>query len=121
MQQLGDQLREYGPWDHALKALKQWDPSWTAVCEKMTTNPWTNGILPRKFVELVGVALNAACTNLNPDGTRRHIRAALDAGSTRDEILVILKMASVMSIHSCSLGAPIRRTKFSPQPSGTSH
>src|SRR5262245_59905071 len=73
----------------------------------MTTNPWTNGVLPRKFVELVGVALNAACTNLNPDGTRRHIRAALHAGATRDEILTILKMASVMSIHSCSLGAPI--------------
>ena len=61
----------------------------------------------RKFIELVGVGLNAACTNLNPDGTRRHIRAALDAGATRDEILFVLKCASVMSIHSCSLGAPI--------------
>jgi len=30
------------------------------------------------------------------DGTRRHIRGALDAGATRDEILMILKMASVM-------------------------
>jgi alkylhydroperoxidase/carboxymuconolactone decarboxylase family protein YurZ len=30
--------------------------------------------------------LNAACTNLNPDGTRRHIRDALEAGATRDEI-----------------------------------
>ena len=45
----------------------------------MTTNPWTNGVLPLKFIELVGVGLNAACTNLNPDGTRRHIRAALEA------------------------------------------
>jgi alkylhydroperoxidase/carboxymuconolactone decarboxylase family protein YurZ len=53
------------------------------------------------------VGLNAACTNLNPDGTRRHIRAALEAGATRDEILFVLKCASVMSIHSCSLGAPI--------------
>jgi len=73
----------------------------------MTTNPWVDGVLPRRFVELVGVALNAACTNLNPEGTRRHIRAALQAGASRDEILTILKMASVMSIHSCSLGAPI--------------
>ena len=73
----------------------------------MTANPWVSGVLPRKLIELVGVALNAACTNLNPDGTRRHIRAALEAGATRDEILMVLKMASVMSIHSCSLGAPI--------------
>ncbi|MCP1749591.1 alkylhydroperoxidase/carboxymuconolactone decarboxylase family protein YurZ [Bradyrhizobium elkanii] len=74
---------------------------------KMTTNPWAREVLPRKLIELVGVALNAACTNLNPEGTRRHIRAALEVGATRDEILMVLKMASVMSIHSCSLGAPI--------------
>jgi alkylhydroperoxidase/carboxymuconolactone decarboxylase family protein YurZ len=96
-----------GPWDGALDTLRGWEPSWSAICATMTVNPWVGGVLPRKFVELVGVALNAACTNLNPEGTRRHIRAALAAGATRGEILMILKMASVMSIHSCSLGAPI--------------
>lgn len=96
-----------GPWDAALSKLLEWDPAWTRTCVRMTSNPWTRELLPRKFIELVGVALNAACTNLNPEGTRRHIRAALQAGATRDEILTILKMASVMSIHSCSLGAPI--------------
>ena len=59
----------------------------------MSTNPWTSGVLPRKTVELIGVALNAACTNLNPDGTRRHVRAALEAGASRDEILMALKAA----------------------------
>ena len=96
-----------GPWDPAVDQLREWDPKWAGACVKMTTNPWTSGVLPRKFIELVSLGLNAACTNLNPDGTRRHIRAALDAGATRGEILTILKMASVMSIHSCSLGAPI--------------
>src|SRR5215831_20502427 len=96
-----------GPWDEAVSKLREWDPKWAEACEKMTTNPWTSGVLPRKLVELIGVGINAACTNLNPDGTRRHIRAALDAGATRDEILFVLKCASVMSIHSCSLGAPI--------------
>ena len=50
------------------------------------------GVLSRKLVELIGVALNAACTNLNPDGTRRHIRAALDAGATREEILFVAQV-----------------------------
>ncbi|QIG93636.1 carboxymuconolactone decarboxylase family protein [Bradyrhizobium sp. 6(2017)] len=98
---------EMGPWDAAGAKLVEWDAAWAAACMKMTIDPWVDGVLPRKFVELVGVALNAACTNLNPEGTRRHIRAALQTGATRDEILTILKMASVMSIHSCSLGAPI--------------
>ncbi len=99
---------DQGPWDGpAFAELREWDRSWAATCQRMTTNPWTSGVLPRKLVELIGVALNAACTNLNPDGTRRHIRAALEAGAARDEILMVLKCASVMSIHSCSLGAPI--------------
>jgi len=98
---------ETGPWDQALAQLQRWDPGWADTCAKMATNPWQSRVLPRKTVELVGVALNAACTNLNPEGTRRHIRAALQSGATRDEILMVLKMASLMSIHSCSLGAPI--------------
>jgi alkylhydroperoxidase/carboxymuconolactone decarboxylase family protein YurZ len=98
---------EAGPWDKALDPLRDWDASWLAISATMTSNPWVGGILPRKFIELVGVALNAACTNLNPEGTRRHIRAALAAGATREEILMVLKMASVLAIHSCSLGAPI--------------
>jgi alkylhydroperoxidase/carboxymuconolactone decarboxylase family protein YurZ len=98
---------EIGPWDSALAKLREWDPTWASTCMKMTTNPWIGGVLPRKFIELVSVGLNAACTNLNPDGTRRHIRAALKAGATQEEILFVLKCASVFSIHSCSLGAPI--------------
>jgi len=87
--------------------LQEWDPQFAQLLAKMTANPWSNAILPRKTVELVGLAVNAACTNLNPDGTRQHIRGALDAGATRDEILMVLKMASLLSIHTCSLAAPI--------------
>jgi len=98
---------ETGPWDDALAQLREWDPAWAETCARMTTNPWRGGVLSRKLVELIGVAVNAACTNLNPEGTRRHIGKALDAGATKEEILFVLKCASVMSIHSCSLGAPI--------------
>jgi alkylhydroperoxidase/carboxymuconolactone decarboxylase family protein YurZ len=98
---------ETGPWDGAFDQLRQWDPAWADTCARMANDPWRSGVLSRKLVELIGVGLNAACTNLNRDGTRRHIRRALAAGATRDEILMILKMASVMAIHSCSLGAPI--------------
>jgi len=98
---------ETGPWDAALDTLREWDPQWAEACVKMSTNPWTSGILPLKLVELISVGINAACTNLNPEGTRRHIRGALEAGATRAEILMVLKMSSALSIHSCSLGAPI--------------
>lgn len=96
-----------GPWDDALGKLAQWEPAWAASCEKMANDPWRDGVLPRKLVELVSLAVNVACTNLNAEGTRRHVRGALDAGASRDEILFVFKCASVMAIHSCSLGAPI--------------
>ena len=96
-----------GPWDSALDTLSEWDPKWAELCFKMSTNPWTHSVLPRKFIELVSVSLNATCTNLNAGGTRHHIRAALEAGATRDEVLFVLKCGSALSIHSCSLAAPI--------------
>ena len=102
-----DSVAETGPWDDALATLREWDPAWAETCVAMTTNPWRSSVLPRKTVELIGVALNAACTNLNPEGTRRHIRAALRAGARREEILMVFKMSSLLAIHSCSLGAPI--------------
>ncbi len=95
-----------GPLAAALPLLQEWEPQWAAVSQKVASNPWTDGVLSRKFVELVSLGINVACTNLNADGTRRHLRAALDAGATRAEILMVIKCASVMAIHSCSLAAP---------------
>ncbi|HTZ46564.1 MAG TPA: carboxymuconolactone decarboxylase family protein [Verrucomicrobiae bacterium] len=101
-------LNPKGPWsDSTFEKLREWDPAWAHACARVTTNPWTSKVLNTKFMELVSVGLNAACTNLNAEGTRRHIRAALDAGATREEILLVLKCATVMALHSCSLGAPI--------------
>jgi alkylhydroperoxidase/carboxymuconolactone decarboxylase family protein YurZ len=94
-------------WEAALAQLREWDPGWAEQCVKMTTNPWTKGLLPAKFIELICIGLNAQNTNVNREGTRRHIRAALEAGASRDEILFVIKCAAVMSIHSASFGVPI--------------
>ena len=49
------------------RQLSEWDPTWAAYA-KMNTNPETSSVPPRKFIELVGIGLNAACTNLNRVG-----------------------------------------------------
>jgi alkylhydroperoxidase/carboxymuconolactone decarboxylase family protein YurZ len=97
-----------GPWDNdALKILREWDPHWVDQCLKMSDDPWRGSVLPRKDIELISIAVNAACTNLSAEGTRRHIRGALEAGASREEIMMIIKIASLLSIHTASLGAPI--------------
>ena len=95
------------PWGSSLDKLKEWDPKGAELLLGVGTNPWTSGVLPRKEVELIYLALNCSCTNLNEEGTRRQIRAALDAGATRDEILQVLKCGVGLAVHSCSVGAPI--------------
>ena len=100
--------QEAGVWDNpALATLREWDANWAGQCLKFCNDPWTSGVLPRKDVELISIAVNAACTNLSPGGTRRHIHGALEAGATREEILMILKIGSLLSLHSASMGAPI--------------
>ena len=97
-----------GPWDDpALATFREWEPAFIDQCLKVSQAPWTSGVLPRKDVELISLAVNAACTNLSAGGTRRHIRGALAAGATREEILMILKIGSLLSIHTASLCAPI--------------
>jgi len=44
------------------RQLSEWDPTWAAYA-KMNTNPETSSV-----PLLVGIGLNAACTNLNPVG-----------------------------------------------------
>jgi alkylhydroperoxidase/carboxymuconolactone decarboxylase family protein YurZ len=95
------------PWGSSLDKLKEWDPKGAELLLRVGMNPWTSGVLPRKEVELISLALHCACTNLDEAGTRRHIRAALDAGATRDEILLVLKCGVGLAVLSCSLGAPI--------------
>ncbi|MFK8250099.1 carboxymuconolactone decarboxylase family protein [Ancylobacter terrae] len=97
-----------GPWDAAaLAQLDAWDPAWARQCRAMSADPWASGILSPRLVELIALAVSAACTSRDAEGTRRHIRAALEAGARRDEILTVIKMGCVMAIHSCSLAAPI--------------
>lgn len=98
---------ETGPWGDALPIMREWDQQWAETCLAMSTSPWATGVLERRFVELVSIAISVSCTNLDGAATRRHIRAALDAGATWQQILLVLKCATVVAIHSCSLAAPM--------------
>jgi alkylhydroperoxidase/carboxymuconolactone decarboxylase family protein YurZ len=40
-------------------------------------------------------------------GTRRHIKNALKAGATPEEIMEVLKLCVVQGVQACNLGVPI--------------
>ena len=70
------QSSERGPWeDRALAQLRAWDPVWADLCERMALNPWKHEVLPRKTVELIGLAVTPPA--------RTSILKALDGISTQ--------------------------------------
>lgn len=73
----------------------------------MSQYPWQAETLDRRFLELVSAGLSAAYTTMDEAAVRRHIRAALDAGAGRDEIVFVIKCATVVSVHSMSVAAPL--------------
>lgn len=97
-----------GPWTaEALASLRAIDPAFAEACHAVSTNPWANGVLKPHFVELTAAAVALACTSLDRENARRHMRAALEAGASRDQLATLVKMATLLALHSCSLGAPI--------------
>lgn len=96
-----------GDWNPLWDTLRDWDPEFVEGYLAMRSVPFGKGPLPDKTKELVLIAVNAATTHLYGPGVRRHIQNALRLGATRDEILQVIEIVSVVGIHACNLAVPI--------------
>lgn len=102
-----DRLRATGDWNPAWDPFAELDPVWTEKFMDMSVAPLVRGVLDQKTWELIAIAVDASCTHMYAPGVRRHIRGALAAGATKEEILAVLQAVTVLGIHSMNLGAPI--------------
>ena len=96
-----------GNWNPDWEPFAKLDPAWTEKVIAMAIAPAVAGALDAKTIELIGIALDAACTHMYAPGVRRHIRRALKAGATKQEITAVLQLATLQGLHSMCLGAPI--------------
>ena len=74
---------------------------------RMADVPRRAGHLSPKVRAFIGLALDANVTHLDPDGVRHHIREALDAGATTDEVMEVLECAATVSVHAMNAGLPV--------------
>lgn len=102
-----DLQRTSGDWNPLWSTLHEWDADFLEAYLALRNVPIQNGPLPAKFKELILIAINAATTHLYAPGVRRHIRNALQQGATRDEILEVIQLTTVLGIHSSNLAVPI--------------
>jgi alkylhydroperoxidase/carboxymuconolactone decarboxylase family protein YurZ len=96
-----------GDWNPLWDQLRELDPQFMEAYLAFRSIPHKNGPLPQKYKELVMIAINAATTHLYGPGVRRHMQNALKQGATREEILEVIQLTTVMGIHSCNLAIPI--------------
>ena len=74
---------------------------------RFSSVPWVSGVLEPKIKELIYTAFDVSATHLYTSGLRLHIKNAIGYGATREEILEVIELASVIGIHSCTEGVPI--------------
>lgn len=102
-----DALRAQGAFNPAWEAIAELDADWLETFIAMGAKPKLSGALDAKTWELIAIAVDASCTHLYAPGVRRHIRGALDAGATPEQVMAVLEAVAVLGIHSCALGFPI--------------
>lgn len=96
-----------GYWNPFWDELLELDPAFFEAYTEFSSIPWTHGVLEPKVKELVYTAFDASATHLYVPGLRQHIRNALALGATTAEVMEVFEIASVIGIHTCTMGVPI--------------
>ena len=84
--------------------LAERDPEFLELYHKTMMHVWERGALPRKYKEIIVICLDTILQY--GEGLRIHVRNALEAGATEDEILEALELCSFLSIHTLLMVAP---------------
>lgn len=96
-----------GNWNPDWESFAALDAAWTEKFLALSTTSSISGALDALTVEIVGVAMAASAPMPDRVAMRRHIRRALNAGATRQQIAAVLQLASLQGIRSLCIGAPI--------------
>lgn len=100
-------IEQRGYWNPTWDAILETDPDFMEAYVAFSGVPWAHGHLSPKVKEFIYIAIDAATTHLHLPGLRNHIRAALEAGATPEEIMEVIELVSVLGIHSATMGVPI--------------
>jgi alkylhydroperoxidase/carboxymuconolactone decarboxylase family protein YurZ len=100
-------MRNRGYWADVWEEVLKLSPDFFEASLKFSSVPWTTGTLEPKVREFVYIAIDAATTHLYEPGLRQHIRNALRYGATKEELMEVLQLTSVLGMHTVSEGVPV--------------
>jgi AhpD family alkylhydroperoxidase len=102
-----DFVEQRGFWTDAWQAVLSYAPEFFAAYTDLSTAPWKHGVLEPKVKEFIYVAHSASTTNLHESGVRGHTGLALRHGATREELMEVLELTSLLGIQSINLAVPM--------------
>ena len=107
-QKLKKELQEKrGYWNEFWEGLLTLDSNFFEAYLKFSSIPWTSGVLEPKVKEFIYIAIDSATTHLYEPGLRIHIENAFKHGATKEEIMEVYQLTSVLGMHTCTVGVPI--------------
>jgi alkylhydroperoxidase/carboxymuconolactone decarboxylase family protein YurZ len=109
-------VRQGGYWPDTLASLIESSPDFVRAYLDFAGAPHRSGPLDPKTRALVSLALDASVTHLYAPGVRRHCRDALRLGASKDELLEVLQLVSVIGVHACVIGMPALAGKVAHDP-----
>jgi alkylhydroperoxidase/carboxymuconolactone decarboxylase family protein YurZ len=101
-----------GYWNEVCEQLLHLDEEFFEIYSDFTSVPWKTGALEPKIKELINIAICSSPTHLSSPATRIHIQNALRLGASREEILEVLKIVSILGVHTCAVGVPLMVEEF---------
>jgi alkylhydroperoxidase/carboxymuconolactone decarboxylase family protein YurZ len=104
---ISDYKKAGGRWPVAYDNLAKNTPEFARAVLRFLSLSQANRRLDVKTEAFIQVALTASVTNLDPIGLRHSLTRAFELGATRDELLEVLALVSVLGIHSATVNVPI--------------
>ena len=99
-------VRDRGYWNDFWDGLLALDPDFFECYLNFSVIPWKNGTLDPKIKEFIYIAIDAATTHLYEPGLRIHLENALEYGATKEEIMEVYQLVSVLGLHTVTMGVP---------------
>jgi len=96
-----------GYWHASWDGLLELDPELFEAYIEFSSVPWRTGVLPPKIKELIYCAFDASATHLYQQGLKLHMRNAINYGASKEEIMEVLEIVSVIGIHGATVAAPL--------------
>jgi alkylhydroperoxidase/carboxymuconolactone decarboxylase family protein YurZ len=99
------QVRGY--WDDSLDGLLDQDPEFFEAFLAFTSVPWKRGALDPKTKELCYLSVYANASHLYTPAIKTHVQKAIQHGATKEEILEVFQLVSVIGMHTFLEGLPM--------------